>query len=327
MNDKTIQRTVQFWRLVDGRTNALLTDVDWEKCFRSRIGEHFSYKVDEIMTSGTVHSYQSEDFLEFIDNIPAGTDLNIDRELSPIGIVLSVAKDFVPNQELTNSGKQKPVQLEGDGWEPVDNLFVYHLPFANMIAVLAESVSSARAMKYANWLNRFFYDQKMTDPNDPDFRWAAIPVVDDEAREKLNDAEKLKAFVFAGKIGERVSTPANGLARLFAAPANQPNGIKVEIKVSLDRADNSQGDGEKLLEWFTDSFGDLDGATKAQVKTVQSGGSINEVDLINQRITRKQAVALGDSAVKVISAKDAFTAIHRACTADAEDLYRLRSIS
>lgn len=299
--------------------------VDWDQCFRKRIEQSFTYEVQNIPTAGTIHSHESTNYPSLLEKVASKGGSPTDTELFPIGIVLSVAKDYLPNQEKMNSGKQQPVQLAGEEWQPVDNLFVFHLPFGNIIGVLAESVSSARAGKYAQWLNRFFIDQRMLDKNDPNFRWGLLPVLDDETREKLDHATKLKAFTYAGSIGERIGTPSKSLKSLFSSPAREPNGIKIEIKVSLEKQELSQGDGERLLDWFSSSFGDLQGASKAQVKTVQPNGEINEVDLIQQRLTRKKEIPLGDAAVKVITARDAFNAIHGACVADFDDLYRLRS--
>lgn len=320
-----LSRTIQYWRLVDSRDFSIVDEYDWDGLFRKDIDTREQYDIDGIEIAGTLRSTFLPNLKDVARELPSDLAAPFDPELYPIGVVLSTAKDYIPNQEEQQSGNQKPLERDGDNWEPVDNLFVLHLPFGNIIAVMSESVSSSRAGKYAQWLNKALRVRGLTDPNDPDFAWTATPVIDDEAKKKLEESTKLKSFIYAGRIGESVGNEAAGLRSIFNGPKPNVNGLKIEVKVSTDRGTSTDEDSEFIHDWFEETFGTLEGATKAQVSAyVDNKKTPTEIDLISQRLTRKRNVELNDDEARVISVSNAFTAIWEAFLLDRDDLLRLR---
>lgn len=321
----TLVRTIQYWRLVDSRDRTEVDEYDWDSFFRPDINKREQYIVDGITIAGTVRSTALPDLEEVSEKLPVDLVSPFDPELYPVGAVISTTKDYIPNQEDQTSGDQKPLERDGENWEPVDNLFVLHLPFGNMIALLAESVSSSRAGKYADWLNRAMHARRVRDPDDPEFSWAAVPVTDEEAKLKLQQSSKLKSFIVAGRVGEQVPRQNPGFFGMFNGPRKEPNGIRIEVKVSVDRSTTGGDDTEIIHDWFEHTFGTLEGASKAQVSAyVGNKNTPTEIDLINQRLTRKRAVTMEDEGARVISVRNAFTAIWEAFILDLDDLLRLR---
>lgn len=331
---KTLSRTVQYWRLVDARTEQWVEDYDWENFLRKMYQKPNSkneFEIDGIPISGKIHSVQASSYsllTSRLKQIALPYEYNED---SAFTVVLSSSKDYTPNQKNSSTGDQAPMRLDGDEWEPVDNLFIYHLPFANIIAVMAESVSSKRAKVYAEWLNRVMLEQGLFE-DDPNFRWTAKPVVDPHAIEKIKDAERLKSVVIAGEFGDQVKKELSPISSILGQKFSKNiDGIRLEIKISTVRGHGSQEDEERILEWYEETFGSFQklsdsSPTTARVTAAKNGDdpSYTEVDLLNQRITRKRTVALNYEGAAVINYSSATEAILDATVNDFETLWSLR---
>lgn len=290
------------------------------------------FEIDGIPISGKIHSVPASSYSLLTSRLKqVALPYEYDED-SAFTVVLSSSKDYTPNQKNSSTGDQAPMRLDGDEWEPVDNLFIYHLPFANMIAVMAESVSSKRAKVYAEWLNRVMLEQGLFE-DDPKFRWTAKPVVDPHAIEKIKDAERLKSVVIAGEFGDQVKKELAPISSILGQKFSKNiDGIRLEIKISTVRGHGTQEDEERILEWYEETFGSFqklsDGSpTTARVTAAKNGDdpSYTEVDLINQRITRKRTVALNYEGAAVINYSSATEAILDATVNDFETLWSLRN--
>lgn len=331
---KTLSRTVQYWRLVDARTEQWVEDYDWENFLRKMYQKPKSkneFEIDGIPISGKIHSVQASSYSLLTSRLKQiALPYEYDED-SAFTVVLSSSKDYTPNQKNSSTGDQAPMRLDGDEWEPVDNLFIYHLPFANIIAVMAESVSSKRAKVYAEWLNRVMLEQGLFE-DDPNFRWTAKPVVDPHAIEKIKDAERLKSVVIAGEFGDQVKKELSPISSILGQKFSKNiDGIRLEIKISTVRGHGTQEDEERILEWYEETFGSFQklsdsSPTTARVTAAKNGDdpSYTEVDLINQRITRKRTVALNYEGAAVINYSSATEAILDATVNDFETLWSLR---
>ncbi|MDQ0649512.1 hypothetical protein QFZ53_003708 [Microbacterium natoriense] len=320
-----VPRTVQFWRLVDARDDSLVAEVDWDTVLRHLYGERRTFGIDGREHAGTIVPvnvpHEWSDFIGVADVPDAQAPEN--EELTH-GVVIAAGKDYVPNQEDVGSGAQKPMGLDGDNWSPVDNLFVWHLPFGNMIGVLAESTSSSKAGKYADWLTRAtreLYD------DDPGFAWAARPVIDMARANLIRKAHGLRSFVYAGEMGEAVNE-ASGAKAIFVGPnRKRPTAIRIEVKASLVRGKSAPHEDEQvLLDWFNDTFGSLDGeVSKAQVSLPASEDApASEVDLLHHRLTRKVRVPLALGTTRAFRSTSAVGAIVEAFGIDRAELLKLR---
>lgn len=323
-----IPRTIQWWRLVDGRSGAAVEEVDWFSVLGKLYGAQHIYSVDGREQSGLIRSLPVsnawQDSLAVSDLEDA---IQVVDETTTYGIVLAGGKDFVPNQLNTESGDQQPLGLAGDGWEPVDNLFVWFAPFGNIFGVMAESVSAARAKTFAEWLTLTMEGAGMLDPDDPEFSWAVHPVIDKQQANKLRTATGLRSMAFAGLFGNNVRD-ASGLARIFGRPQAAVGALRIEVKVSRVAGQSAPGDEEAILDWFSQEFGDLDGSVqKAQVTIAQDQGAdvpAAEIDLLHHRLTRKVKVALAPGATRSFEASTAISEIVSAFCNDRKDLARLR---
>lgn len=329
MAPTTISRTVQYWRLVDGQDHSVVSDFDWCSFFEERVTKRYQQQIDNRGHAGTIRVITGSAWSDFESRFSTEDSNESDDESRTYGVVIAAEKDFIPNQEESNSGNQAPMSLKGETWEPVDNLYVWHLPFGNLIGVLAESVSSSRASKYASWLSRYMRSEEaFPEGKGNDFQWAAIPVIDEDRAKKLKNVTGLKSAVFTGIIG--AGEPQNNLLSVFTGPRNPPNSIRLEVKASLVKGRSDDSDAAEILQWFKDAFGPLDGTPASNIKKAQvttdpeDGESPTEVDLINHRLTRKRKIPLADETTRSITADVAFDAIIGAANLDAKDLYRLR---
>ncbi|MEJ6490665.1 hypothetical protein PQI23_13145 [Leucobacter sp. USCH14] len=84
-------------------------------------------------------------------------------------------------------------------------------------------------------------------------------------------------------------------------------------------------DQAELLRWFNESFGDLDGATKAQaVVAADEHLPRTEIDFIQQRLTRKTKIPIELGLTQAFTPMSAVGAIIDAFVKDRADLLRLR---
>lgn len=316
-------RTVQYWRLVDG-AGAALEEEEWDGLLRKLEAKSTEKPVDGVPISGRAYRVDVTDHWR-----SAISTRDIQDAAEPadpavtFGLVLATQKDFVPNQQQGTSGDQRALQLAGTDWFPVDNLFVWFLPFGNMIGLLAESTSSSRAATLAQWLTKVYIDLT----GDSEFSWRAEPVIDPDRVEVLSRASGLTSFNVAGTVGTLVRE-ASAAKRLFAGRDHEAKGIRIEIKASVVRGRGDHNDEASLLRWFEDVFGDVDsGTTKAQAVVADDGiTSRTEVDLLQQRLTRKTRVPIDLGATRSFTAMSAVGAIIDAFVKDREELLKVRDL-
>jgi len=320
-----ITRTVQYWRLVDGRDGSTVDEVDWDELLRGLYGMRISHPIDGRSHAGTVYALDvSGEWSDALNTTDLDGAVQPADVTTTYGIVMAAGKDFVPNQEEITSGDQKPMGLVGRGWEPVDNLFVWFLPFGNMIGVLAESTSSTKAGKFADWLTR------ATAANfaDPEFHWLATPVIDPTRAQALAHASGLRSAIFAGEFGSGI-TADSAAQRLFRGPREDsaPTALRLEVKVTLVRGKSSHGDEQLILDWFNENFGSLEGKVdKAQITTSPGQDTPpTEVDLLHHRLTRKTIVQIANGSTRSFEALSAVSSIIDAYVIDKPDLVRLRA--
>lgn len=324
-----IPRTIQWWRLVDARNGNAVEESSWHQVFADLHEKQHKYPVDGRLQTGKIRALQVENRwasgldIEDLDGAIVPTD-----PTTTYGVVLAGAKDYVPNQINTSSGDQQPLGLAGDGWEPVDNLFVWFAPFGNIFGVMAESVSAARANTFAQWLTLAMRDNGLLNVNDPEFAWGVHPVIDKQQAARLKTAKGLRSMSFAGLFGNNVNN-ASGLKRIFGRQNTTVGALRIEVKVSRVVGHSKPGDEEAILNWFNEEFGSLEGAvTKAQVTVEEDKGPdvpMNEIDLLHHRLTRKVKVKLAPGATRSFEASTAIGEIVAAFCDDRKDLARLRS--
>lgn len=322
-----VDRTVQYWRLVDGRTGLNVPEIEWHAVVTKHIyGQRRKFVIDTRDHSGTSISLAIQpSWADAYATNNIADAPNLPDPETTYGVIIAAGKDYVPNQEHTENGEQAPMSLRGEEWEPVDNLFVTFLPFGNLIAVLSESASSSKAAKFADWLNRATVGEWA----DPEFTWAVKPVIDPTRASLLESATGLKSAIFAGEFGQNVND-ASGLRQIFMPnPGSGPTvkQIRLEVKASVVRGGSGESDQSAILDWFTSTFGDLEGKVdKAQV-TLSGTDSlgVTEVDLIHHRLTRKSAVRLVTGTSRAFTGMSAVSAIIDAYVADFDDLLRLRN--
>ena len=93
------------------------------------------------------------------------------------------------------------------------------------------------------------------------------------------------------------------------------------------RGKSSVADQQRILDWFNQNFGSLQGdVEKAQVSIAAHGDvPATEVDLLHHRLTRKTLVHIATGASRAFTASSAVGAIIEAFTVDRADLLRLRN--
>lgn len=324
MSLKRLNRTVQFWRIVDARDNQpLKQDYDWAAIFRDLYG-----KTSPLLFEADL---EGRKFLGQVVKLGNKATEILHHELTHLygskgscqhfGVILAGDKDYVPNQQNKQSGFQQPVGLN-EGWDAVDNSFVWHLPFGNMFAILLESQSSGRANRYAAWLTRFLRQSGII--TDPQLSYKAIPVIDHDVVDRARKAKGIKAVSLRTSLGS-ASSANNPVSRIFASHRNYHD-VDIEIKITTRDGRSRQEDEQENLEWFRENLGDLAEFSKAVVKTVDNEGTIDELNLLNERLSRKQNITLdaSRSAADAINKDSVFPAIVKAFVEDYRDLQDLK---
>lgn len=211
MPAKSINRTVQYWRIVDGKdSEPLPKDLDWNKIFLSTKKLH-TKTIDGRKLTGTIHSLDSQSQQILAEDSPLSP--TVIRECqSSFGIRIAADKDHIPNQQDGNSGNQAPVSTN-KGWNTVDNSYVWHIPFGNIIAYVNESNSSVRATRYAKWLSNLLKENGIFKSDDV-ASLTVVPVLDQQTRERLKNAVGMKHVVLQTSLG-RDSSKSSALGQMF----------------------------------------------------------------------------------------------------------------
>jgi hypothetical protein len=273
---KAIERTVQFWRLVDGRDGSTMAHVDRHAEWVGRAGVA-RHTIDGVEMTGTVY-------------VPPSSEGDL------IALVIASEKDYVPRQQ-DDEGQQAPMRLDGEDWDPVDNTFVLFLPFGNMFAVLTESTSSTRASMFVRWLN---LATGYTARNG-EFFWNCEPVIDPDRAQLLQRASGLRKLEVTGRIGSSVTASRGVFRTLRGAAPEQLSGWSVKIEITRVPGVTTQEDEAELLELFQRNFGtppQQGDRPESRLTVTTAPDDVRErpeeIDLIHHRITRKARVQMAD---------------------------------
>lgn len=296
MAKKSIDRTVQYWLLTDGRTDQPTGTVDWKDAI-----ERWS---------------RTRPIIDILGDEVQGVGHQVGGEW--LGLTLSKVRDHVPKQGEFQSGTREQMQVH-DGWHAIDDAFIYFCGPGNTIAVMAESLQATRINRIVYWLN------EMLKPagDQSDFYYSYQPVIDTFRRQKLEDAHGLKMVHFEGVFGKHTRPP--GLIQMVLNQFNpqQIDGLKVEVKITREQKNGSASDEERVLDLLSEYLGPIDADTAPGTRgydkfSVKPQGSATEIDLISQRLTRKKKVPLDTGSTQSIFADQAFIALAGASEADQE---------
>lgn len=323
MVEKNLVRTVQYWRLVNGANLQPADEQDWTTILKNAYGSPITHQVLNKEVSGKVFTLQPED--EW-DDFLEPTSMNGLRQINDgavYALVASTDKDHLPSQAKRGTGEQKAVTVD-KGYTPVDNLFIWFLPFGNIMAVLQESVSSARPKAIASWLTHIMRTQGNLPQHN--FQWTAEPVVDPDKKRFLDQAKRLRRMEIGGTVTQSATGP---LRELFVGPQFEGT-YEIELKVRHVKKNNKASyasDTREMMDWFEGMFGDhLGELDKAKVVVDRDPGDHipkGEIDLISQRITRKRTIQVGQRG-QAILASSAVSEIVKAYIQDFEELAKLR---
>lgn len=318
-------RTVQFWRLVDLKSKKPVPEQDWHAILRNMgtaaITHHILKK--ELTCSVVALDISSE----WAGLLPPDDVENLAQQMNDettYGVVVATDKDHIPSQGKRGTGEQKPVTIE-DGFSPIDNLFVWFLPFGNIFGVLMETQSAARPQAFASWLTRVMRDQgTLTQHN---FEWGVVPVIDKGRREALAKARQLKSVYVAETITPASPSP---LRDLLAGPVFEGK-YKLEIKL---RAIKEKGhahfeeDAKELRDWLEETFGsDYTSLDAAQVQFNRHPGDdlpTGIVNLLDHKLTRKRTILMRQGSFQSFSAVSALSEIVKTYTIEFDELLKLR---
>lgn len=308
---KEIKRTIQYWRLVDASDGSPMSkDFNWIKLFSQIDRKTFSTRLAGRDCFGKIFTLSDR-----INSIFSEVSSEVATQIN-YGIVLASDKDYIPNQQDKQTGNQSPVVLN-QGWDAIDNSFIWHLPFGNMFAILLESQTSSRAEKYASWLTQLLKEERIFE--NPNFRFSAEPVVDRNAIEHIRKARGLRSVVLRANYGRNASN--NLLGNIFSATQKFEN-VEVEIKVKVKRGISPAADEVNVLNWFNDNFGrNVDSFSRATATMVNDSGDATEINLIKERLTRKKTIRLNQSAAPASIDRDVvFEKIAEAYVKDYQEL-------
>lgn len=321
----TMTRTVTYWRLIDA-TNASLSDQDWDSFLiaAQRRGP-IQVTIDGRFVTGTVHRFAWD--LEISQYLEAETNASSFRKdfADTFALVLAADKDFVSNQAHKTLGTQEPLSPNDGDWIPVDNTFVWFLPYGNMFAMMTESRSSVGTKTISSWINRAL--RELSSENNIVYTTAAV--IDDERKELLKKTRRLKSAVYAGHIGSNTYAPKNA-GEFLGLGGREIGGLRVEIKVTPIRGKTTPSDEIELSRWYDEVFGLVEGVRPSTVKakvTVAAdselGSAETEIDLLRHRITRKASIDVEAGELRAFSARSSLYGILTAYAQDRISLLRL----
>jgi hypothetical protein len=326
---KTLPRTLQYWRLDNVLDTSGLPETDWPGILAALHGRPHKLTVDGQELTGTIKALNvPSENREDLRTDDARHAPEIADRTTTYGIILAGNKDYVPNQQHRDTGAQQAMDLAGEKWDPVDNLFVWFCPFGNFFGVISESVSSPRPAVFAEWLTKVLIREGLVALSADKFALEASAVIDKERSSFLNRAGGLKSVNVAGNIGSLV-VDASGVGKIFGGSSERLGALRVEIKVSTVRGVSSEEDERTLLDFYNETFGPLAGdMLKAQVKTssdYQADIPPTEIDLLHHRLTRSTNVRLTNGATRAFEALTTLQQIVSAFGKDRSDLLRIRN--
>ena len=316
VDTKEIKRTIQYWRIVNAKDSSPLSDdYDWCEIFDNIEHNPFSKQIMDREHVGKIVKLNN-DFDSVINEkrIICGRSL---AQQKNYGIILASNKDYIPYQQNGETGDQSPVVLN-EGWDAVDNSFIWHLPFGNMFAILFESTSSSRPKRYASWLTQLLKEEGIFD--DPECVLSAEPVIDQNAIRRIKNAKGLRSVVIRTGYGKDASS--SPLAKMFSTEQTFDN-IEIEMKVKVKRGKKYVADEVNILNWFQNSIGNnIADLSKATVNIVDASGENTEINLIKERLSRKKDIQINQNVTAGSIDKDlVFKKIAEAYIKDCDELY------
>nr|DAP56589.1 MAG TPA: hypothetical protein [Caudoviricetes sp.] len=317
---KIVSKTVQFWRIVDRKSgDPYPKDIDWHVIVGG-LTTKYTTTIDGRDVTGRAYNFSRDAINELKNNCPIPNNPG----LSPngvMGLVIAAEKDHIPNQQDGRSGQQAPVQMN-TGWDAVDNSFIWHLPFGNMFAYVAESQSSIQPNKYAAWLTKYWRNKT---PQGKPVDFMAVPVLDEDVINKMKKAKGLRSLVLRTRVGKH-SIAKNPVATMFSKHDSYTN-VQIETKISFGHAKGSEADEKKILDVLNDNLGYLSEFSKLQANVIDVGGNTTEIDLLKQRVTRKRDITFSNPSANAITMEpnSVFMALAEAFNKDAKLLDKLKN--
>ncbi|MFC5369824.1 DUF6731 family protein [Arcanobacterium bovis] len=306
MQKKTITRTIKYWALVDAETREPFPcgkeehAPQWNDYFQHYCGEIVSKIIDHREITGKV-----VDITEIINTINIDAAIPSFADLIKYGIVISADKDYIPNQHDGIHGDIQPVKLN-DGWNAIDNTFVWHLPIGNFIAILGENQSSVRATKYAAWLTHYLRQLPAEMNIDKNKQLAVVPVYEKEINRRIREAHSAKKIEVTFPVGANTAKSTNifdSAGFIFSGKKeDEPyQYLEAKISISVKRGRSSSKDEQKVLELVQATVHDLENIDSAKAKIIDSNGVTRDLDLFNEHLTTKTSILLGDEQTSPIS--------------------------
>ena len=323
MKKREIQRTVQYWRLVNANGSSPVAEQNWGEIFKNAYGKPKTYRVlDKDITCNVVTLDIRDEWKDFVP--PTGMAGVIPWSDGAIyGLTVSTDKDHVPNQGNHKSGVQQPMGLN-KGFVPIDNLFVWFLPFGNMFGIMMENISAARPRLFAQWLTMLMRDQGVLPQHN--LLWDAAPVVDLERKQALKKAHNLKSILVAGTVQPQQTS---SLHEIFGGPEFEGT-YQVQFKIKALKKGKPKAyahDTAKMKQWFDSTFGgQFAGLSTARIQFVPGNDAlpVGEIDLLQHRLTRKRSVMMRPGPAQAFVASSALAEIVNAYVVDFDELEKLR---
>lgn len=328
VKNKTLNRTVAYYQLVDSPKNISAPELDWNAVLRSMGTKQHTFKIFEKEVYGTVSVLdvepEWEDFLEPSQMQELKTTWH-DETIYLLS--LSTDKDHVPNQRKDN-GQLIPMRHDKDG-RPATAVFIWFLPFGNIFGIIREDNTAIQPRYIASWLNRYLRENDLLPQ--PNFQFGSVPVIDKDTERKLKSGSKLSKAELRGKVR---GTDPEFFRDLLGGGPKLKGSFNIKISITPVKAGGGgrwESDSEELYDWFNEVFGTaagLDAATVRFAKTPdQDDLPTDPINLFEHRITRKRQVQIARSSGSVpsLSARSAGAEIVRSYIQDFEELQKHRS--
>lgn len=315
---RTKARTVSYWKFVNLASGNEFENENWENHLSVLHGHPLTFQVGGQPVTGKVQTVTlTEDQAVQVRRGHQLGGFPTDNASVTYGVSIWTERDMLPNQAHRQSGQQESMTTRSHEWAPVDNLFLWFLPFSNAFAVIRENNSAPREGVFSTWLTQALREAGLMEGREMNF--GVAPVVDETRRRRLERAVGARSITLASIAGENVGdigffhTVFGGVPHRFGAL-----NIELNIKRTKDSADT---DTAGLLEWFEETLGSLDSsATKAKATVEIPGERPQEVDLLKHRLTRKTTISFDASKNKSFTAEQAIDCMVTAYVHDIDDL-------
>lgn len=272
MAEKKFIRTVGFYRLVEEQSLEGFPARDWQRVLetlhdnKARVFPINGHEVD-----GEVFDYDGE-------------------------LCLRVSNDrtTAPRQRNTTTRERRPMRVRGVDWEPTEECFVRFFEH-DIFGMVSTNTSAPSHSAVARWLTRALNYQGSD-------RLKAVAMVDKTQYERLRQMGAVSVASVALRPKDAEPGGRGLLEHSWLAARNVGSGVRVEIKVTVEKGANNQRERQSLLaesEAILEALqsGQDLGVEKAVVRgKPASGGPIEQIDLIEATFTRRTEVELAGTA-------------------------------